>query len=237
MDFPDNRKRLISENLSKVKERINSIAVGSGRDPHDITLIVISKTRSADIVNMAIDCGIRHFGENKIQEAVPKINDLNKRHSDLKWHMVGHLQTNKAKIAIMNFDMIQSVDSIKLARKISSIAQQLQKNVDILIEVNISGEESKYGINPDDVEQINGEIASLPNINVRGLMTIGPLTSDVADIRNAFRRMRRIFKDMQDSEKDDFNILSMGMTDDYEIAIQEGSTMIRLGRAIFGPRN
>ncbi|MCK4641919.1 MAG: YggS family pyridoxal phosphate-dependent enzyme [Candidatus Marinimicrobia bacterium] len=236
MDFPDNRKRLISENLSKVKERINSIAVGSGRDPHDITLIVISKTRSADIVNMAIDCGIRHFGENKIQEAVPKINDLNKRHSDLTWHMVGHLQTNKAKTAVVNFDMIQSVDSIKLARKISSIAQQLQKNVDILIEVNISGEESKYGINPDDVEQINGEIASLPNINVRGLMTIGPLTSDVADIRNAFRRMRRIFKDMQDSEKDDFNILSMGMTDDYEIAIQEGSTMIRLGRAIFGPR-
>jgi pyridoxal phosphate enzyme (YggS family) len=237
MDLSDNRKRQISENLSRVKERINSIAVGSGRDPYDITLIVISKTRSADIVNMAIDCGIKYFGENKIQEAVPKINDLNKRHSDLTWHMVGHLQTNKAKIAVVNFDMIQSVDSIKLARKISGIAQQLQKNVDILIEVNISGEESKYGTDPDNVEQINGEIASLPNINVRGLMTIGPLTSDIADIRNAFRRTRKIFEDMQDIEKDDFNILSMGMTDDYEIAIQEGSTMIRLGRAIFGPRN
>ncbi len=237
MHFIDHRKRPISENLSKVKERINSTAVSSGRDPRDITLIVISKTRSAEIVNMAIECGVRHFGENKIQEAVPKINDLNKQHSGLTWHMVGHLQSNKAKIAVLNFDMIQSVDSIKLARKISGIAQQLQKNVDILIEVNISGEESKYGINPDDVEHINGEIASLPNINVRGLMTIGPLTSDIVDIRNAFRRMRKIFEDMQNSENDGFNILSMGMTDDYEIAIQEGSTMIRLGRAIFGPRN
>ena len=185
-------------------------------------------------MNMAIDCGVRHFGENKIQEAVPKINDLNKQHSDLTWHMVGHLQTNKAKIAVMNFDMIQSVDSIKLARKISGIAQQIQKNVDILIEVNISGEESKYGINPDDVGQINGEIASLPNINVRGLMTIGPLTLDVADIRNAFRRMRKIFENLQVRQNNVFNVLSMGMTDDYEIAIQEGSTMIRLGRAIFG---
>lgn len=237
MDFPDNRKRLISENLSRVKERMNSTAVSSGRDPYDITLIVISKTRAADIVNMAIDCGVRHFGENKIQEAVPKINDLNKRHSDLTWHMVGHLQTNKAKIAVMNFDMIQSVDSIKLARKISGVAQQLQKNVDILIEVNISGEESKYGINPDDVEQINGEIASLSNINVRGLMTIGPLTSDVADIRTAFRRMRKIFENPQIRQNNVYNVLSMGMTDDYEIAIQEGSTMIRLGRAIFGLRN
>lgn len=215
---------------------MNSTAVSSGRDPHDITMIIISKTRTADIVSMAIDCGVRHFGENKIQEAVPKINDLNMRYSDLTWHMVGHLQTNKAKIAIMNFDMIQSVDSIKLARKISGIAQQMQKNVDILIEVNISGEESKYGINPDDVEQINGEIASLPNINVRGLMTIGPLTSDVAVIRRAFRRMRRIFVSLLDRQNNVFNILSMGMTDDYEIAIQEGSTMIRLGRAIFGPR-
>jgi len=234
MDFPDNRKRLISPNLNRVKERINSTAVSSGRDPQDITLIVISKTRAADIVNVAIDCGVRHFGENKIQEAVPKINDLNKQHSDLTWHMVGHLQTNKAKIAVMNFDMIQSVDSIKLARKISGIAQQIQKNVDILIEVNISGEESKYGINPDDVGQINGEIASLPNINVRGLMTIGPLTSDVVDIRNAFRRMRKIFENLQVHQNNVFNVLSMGMTDDYEIAIQEGSTMIRLGRAIFG---
>ncbi|MBU4443671.1 MAG: YggS family pyridoxal phosphate-dependent enzyme [Candidatus Marinimicrobia bacterium] len=216
---------------------MNSTAVSSGRDPYDITLIVISKTRAADIVNMAIDCGVRHFGENKIQEAVPKINDLNKRHSDLTWHMVGHLQTNKAKIAVMNFDMIQSVDSIKLARKISGVAQQLQKNVDILIEVNISGEESKYGINPDDVEQINGEIASLSNINVRGLMTIGPLTSDVADIRTAFRRMRKIFENPQIRQNNVYNVLSMGMTDDYEIAIQEGSTMIRLGRAIFGLRN
>ncbi len=220
MDFPDNRKRLISKNLDRVREKMNSTAVISGRDPHDITLIVISKTRSADIVNMAIDCGVRHFGENKIQEAVPKIIALNKQHSDLTWHMVGHLQTNKAKTAVMNFDMIQSVDSIKLARKISGIAQQIQKNVDILIEVNISGEESKYGFNPDDVENINGEIASLPNIKVRGLMTIGPLTSDVADIRSAFRRMRRIFESLLSRQNNVFNILSMGMTDDYEIAIQ-----------------
>jgi pyridoxal phosphate enzyme (YggS family) len=133
--------------------------------------------------------------------------------------------------------MIQSIDSIKLARKISGIAQQLQKNIDILIEVNISGEKSKYGINSDDVEKINGEIASLPNINVRGLMTIGPLTSDVAIIRNAFRRMRKVFENIRDRKNNNFNILSMGMTDDYEFAIQEGSTMIRLGRAIFGPRN
>ncbi len=237
MDLPDNRKRLISKNLGRVREKMNSTAVISGRDPQDITLIVISKTRSADIVNMAIDCGVRHFGENKIQEAVPKIIALNKQHSDLTWHMVGHLQTNKAKIAVMNFDMIQSVDSIKLARKISGIAQQLQKNVDILIEINISGEESKYGFNPDDVEHINGEIASLPNIKVRGLMTIGPLTSDVADIRKAFRKTRKIFENLQVRQNNVFNILSMGMTDDYEIAIQEGSTMIRLGRAIFGPRN
>jgi pyridoxal phosphate enzyme (YggS family) len=237
MNLINQRKRLISENLSRVKEKINSTAVGSGRDPQDIILIVISKTRSADIVSMAIDCGIRNFGENKIQEAVPKINDLNKRHSDLTWNMVGHLQTNKAKIAVVNFDMIQSIDSIKLARKISGIAQQLQKNIDILIEVNISGEKSKYGINSDDVEKINGEIASLPNINVRGLMTIGPHTSDVAIIRNAFRRMRKVFENIRDRKNNNFNILSMGMTDDYKIAIQEGSTMIRLGRAIFGPRN
>jgi hypothetical protein len=176
------------------------------------------------------------MGENKIQEAIPKIEYFEKGAPDLAWHMVGHLQSNKAKLAAMKFSLIQSIDSLKLAGKISNAAVQLEKTVDFLIEVNISGETSKFGIQPDELPRFVDEIQEMPKIHCRGIMTIGPLTTDIHRIRQSFGAMWKYFRNIQDRKYPGFDILSMGMTDDYEIAIEEGSNMLRLGRAIFGSR-
>lgn len=236
MNLPGDRERLILDNLKRVNERIDSAAQRSGRDVREISLVVVSKTWPVDVVQHVIDAGIKDLGENKIQEAIPKIEHFETGAPDLNWHMVGHLQSNKAKLAATKFALIQSVDSLKLAGKISNVAVQMEKTVDFLIEVNVSGEISKFGIQPDELPRFVDEIQEMPNIHCRGMMTIGPLTTDVRRIRQAFGAMWKYFRNIQDRKYPGFDILSMGMTDDYEIAIEEGSTMLRLGRAIFGPR-
>jgi len=230
------RARLISRNLSHVREKIKTAAESSGRDSDDIDLMVVTKTWPAGIIEIVVDNGIRLLGENRIQEALPKIENLAKNYSDLHWHMIGHLQSNKAKHALDAFDCIQSVDSLKIANRISSLAVQRETRKDIMLEVNISGESSKFGFKPEEVISNIETLLGLPGINLTGLMTIGPLTGDREKIRKAFREMKKLYNRLSISYPNSMKNLSMGMSDDYDIAIEEGATMVRIGRAILGPR-
>jgi len=230
------RARLISRNLSHVREKIKTAAESSGRDSDDIDLMVVTKTWPAGIIEIVVDNGIRLLGENRIQEALPKIENLAKNYSDLHWHMIGHLQSNKAKHALDAFDCIQSVDSLKIANRISSLAVQRETRKDIMLEVNISGESSKFGFKPEEVMSNIETLLGLPGINLTGLMTIGPLTGDREKIRKAFREMKKLYNRLSISYPNSMKNLSMGMSDDYDIAIEEGATMVRIGRAILGPR-
>ena len=198
--------------------------------------MVVTKTWPAGIIEIVVDNGIRLLGENRIQEALPKIENLAKNYSDLHWHMIGHLQSNKAKHALDAFDCIQSVDSLKIANRISSLAVQRETRKDIMLEVNISGESSKFGFKPEEVMSNIETLLGLPGINLTGLMTIGPLTGDREKIRKAFREMKKLYNRLSISYPNSMKNLSMGMSDDYDIAIEEGATMVRIGRAIFGPR-
>jgi len=230
------RARLISRNLSHVREKIKTAAESSGRDSDDIDLMVVTKTWPAGIIEIVVDNGIRLLGENRIQEALPKIENLAKNYSDLHWHMIGHLQSNKAKHALDAFDCIQSVDSLKIANRISSLAVQRETRKDIMLEVNISGESSKFGFKPEEVMSNIETLLGLPGINLTGLMTIGPLTGDREKTRKAFREMKKLYNRLSISYPNSMKNLSMGMSDDYDIAIEEGATMVRIGRAILGPR-
>lgn len=225
----------IADNLCLVREKIGSAAARAGRDPGDILLVAVTKTRSAAEINEAIDAGVRAIGENRIQEAASKWPDLN---DGPERHMVGRLQRNKAGRAVELFDRIQSVDRFELAEAISRRAVAAGKNLPILVEVNISGEEAKAGIDPGEARGLLERIASLPGLTPDGLMTIGPLTSDRGAIRDSFRRMRELFEDLKTRpvEGAPMRHLSIGMSGDFEIAVEEGATMVRVGTAIFGPR-
>jgi pyridoxal phosphate enzyme (YggS family) len=231
------RKDVIARNLEQVNEKILNAADRSGRSAVSIRVVVVTKTWSPDVIRMAAELGVRDFGENRIQEALTKIDLVNRDFSELKWHMIGHLQSNKARRAVEKFDVIQSVDRLKIARKISAVLVEMQRQMDILLEINISGEAAKFGISPDHVVDVAAAVRNLPNLNLRGLMTVGPLTADTGKIRSAFQKMRKFYDFLKTEFSDKkIDILSMGMSDDYEIAIDEGSTMVRLGRAIFGNR-
>lgn len=232
--IPENRNQIISQNLDLVREKIESSAAHSGRSARDIELIAVTKTRTPEIISTLIENGIIQLGENRIQEAVPKIDVLNSQYQNLSWHMIGHLQSNKAGTAVEKFRYIQSVDTVKIARRISGSAIEKKKRVDILLEVNISGEESKFGLSTSAIKLVAEEIMTLPGLNLRGLMTIGPLTTDKTKIRTLFKKMKNHFDNLATHFPGVIKVLSMGMSDDYEIAIEEGSTMVRLGRAIFG---
>jgi len=226
----------IRENLARVKERIQKALVRAGRENEEVKIVAVSKTKPPELIRYAIESGIKDIGENRVQEAIPKIEAVGK--DKVVWHLVGHLQTNKAKKAVCYFDMIQSVDSVKIARKISSYSEEEGKQIPVLVEVNISGESTKFGIAPEKVKDFVGEISCLRGIKVKGLMTIGPLTYDRGAVRRAFRKMFGIFDDLRRDriEGVEMEILSMGMTDDFEVAVEEGTTMVRIGRAIFGER-
>ncbi|RKY48224.1 MAG: YggS family pyridoxal phosphate-dependent enzyme [Candidatus Neomarinimicrobiota bacterium] len=226
----------IRENLARVKERIQKALVRAGRENEEVKIVAVSKTKPPELIRYAIESGIKDIGENRVQEAIPKIEAVGK--DKVVWHLVGHLQTNKAKKAVCYFDMIQSVDSVKIARKISSYSEEEGKQIPVLVEVNISGESTKFGIAPEKVKDFVGEISCLRGIKVKGLMTIGPLTYDKGAVRRAFRKMFGIFDDLRRDriEGVEMEILSMGMTDDFEVAVEEGTTMVRIGRAIFGER-
>ncbi len=223
----------IKENLRAVNARIAAAAKKSGRSAEEITLVAVSKTHPAEVIKAAVEYDASDIGESRIQEAEPKISSLG---GIARWHMIGHLQTNKVKKAVRIFDMIQSVDSMKLAEEISRQAGEINKSVDCLIELNSSGEESKYGVRPDKLINFLTRAYSLENINVAGLMTIGPFVEDEDLIRAAFRLTRELFLKGREIVGESFSTLSMGMSDDFEIAIEEGSTMVRVGTAIFGPR-
>ncbi|MBR6524210.1 MAG: YggS family pyridoxal phosphate-dependent enzyme [Clostridia bacterium] len=226
----------ILDNVKRVRERIENACARVGRNPDEITLIGVTKTHGADIINEGISAGITDIGENRVQEITAKYDDIDKA---AKIHLIGHLQTNKVKYIADKVAMIHSVDSFKLAKEISRKALGCGRVMDILIQLNISGEESKSGISPECLDGLLEEISGLKGVFVRGLMTIPPIESgDMAVSRDIFRKCNKIYVDKRAKIYDNIkiDILSMGMSNDFEIAIEEGSTMVRVGRAIFGER-
>jgi pyridoxal phosphate enzyme (YggS family) len=218
---------MIEGNIQQVEKRIARACEKAGRSLDEVTLVVVTKTITPAQIEAAYQAGIRHFGENRIQEAVAKLPLLTNLGSRPTWHMVGHLQTNKAKTALELFDIIHSVDSVKLAEVLSHRAE---RTIPILLEVSIAGEESKFGFAQEELPLAIKQISQLPNLEVKGLMTIAPWVEDQEEVRPVFRQLRQL-RDSLGLEH-----LSMGMTDDFEVAIEEGATMVRIGRAIFGPR-
>lgn len=223
----------IASNIVELRGRIAAVCELNDRDADDITIVAVTKSRPARITKTAIASGFLEIGESRVQEAQEKIEELGRI---ARYHMIGHLQTNKVKKAVELFDVIQSVDSLRLATEIDKQAGIVGHSVECLIEVNCSGEDQKFGILPGDAIDLVRAAAVLPNINVTGLMTIGPHTDDEDAIRAAFTHCRELFKQGRDTLGDQFDTLSMGMTNDFELAIAEGSTMIRVGTLLFGPR-
>ena len=214
-------------NISRVNARIATAAEGAGRLPGDITLVAVSKTHPAAAVAAAFEAGLRDFGENRVQEAASKIGALRAQSVTPRWHLVGHLQRNKVAVALDLFDILHSVDSERLAEAISA---QATRPVRILIEVNVSGEVSKFGVPPDEVSGFAERTRGLRNIDLIGLMTVAPQVDDPEEVRSVFRTLRQL------RDAVGLRDLSMGMTDDFEVAVEEGSTLVRVGRAIFGAR-
>ncbi len=218
----------ITQNTRDVNSRIAMACERAGRSPNEVTLIAITKTQDANAVRAAFEAGIRHFGENRVQEAGSKLAGLKDARSQSTWYMVGHLQTNKVKTALELFDIIQSVDSVKLA---SSLSHNTQHPLPILLEVNVAEEGTKSGFRVADISQAVSEIGKMPNLKLRGLMTIAPWVNNPEEVRPVFRKLRELRDSLGLAE------LSMGMTDDFEVAIEEGATSVRVGRAIFGERS
>lgn len=232
--------RLLSDieyNYKTIRENIYNSAVKAGRNPEEITFLAATKTVEPEYINYAISLGLDHIGENRVQELLSKYEsyDLN----NTKLHMIGHLQSNKVRQIVGKVDMIESVDSLKLANEISQQSLKNNVNTDILVEVNIGGEESKSGISPDKLEELLYQIAELKAIKVKGLMTIPPICENKQKICGYFENMRKLFLDISAKKIDNIsmNVLSMGMSDDYCEAIAEGATMVRIGSALFGARN
>lgn len=225
----------IKENLETVQKRISETVLKTGRQPGDITLVAVTKTVPADLVNQAIGCGVSVIGENRVQEAVQKYPEIT---GSVQWHLIGHLQSNKAKKAVEMFSLIHSVDSLDLAQEIGRRALAADKVQEILLEVNTSGEPQKYGFQTGDVINAVSEIKDVKGVKVMGLMTVAPLTEDDQRVRKAFRRLRIIFQEAAKLNLPNVQMkhLSMGMSGDFETAIEEGSTMVRIGSAIFGAR-
>jgi pyridoxal phosphate enzyme (YggS family) len=217
----------VEQRIAAVRERIQRACDRAGRDPGGVTLVAVSKTHAAEALAAAYAAGVRDFGENRVQEALPKIEALRARDMAPRWHLVGHLQTNKAKVAAEAFDILHGVDTERVAEAISRHAT---RPVEVLLEVNVAGETSKHGVSPEEAEAVAERIRALPNVRLTGLMTVAPIVDDPEEARPMFRRLREMCDRLGLRE------LSMGMTDDFEVAVEEGSTLVRVGRAIFGPR-
>jgi len=224
----------IKENLEKVNERIRVKSELVGRGPQQVTLVAVTKTVETDRIEEAIASGVNIIGESRVQEAKEKYGKVSGK---VIWHLVGHLQRNKAKDAVKIFDLIHSVDSCKLAKEIDKEARKVGKIQKILIEVNVSGEESKYGLSPEQVIPSLKEISGFPNTKVEGLMTMAPLYENPEDCRPCFRKLKGLMEEVkaENIKNVEMIYLSMGMSNDFEVAIEEGSNMVRIGRAIFGP--
>ncbi len=227
---------MLKENIEAVRKNIEKACERSGRNPKDVLLLPVSKTKPVEMIQELYDLGIRSFGENYVQELCDKIDKLS---DDINWHMIGHLQRNKVKYIVGKVAMIHSVDSIRLAEAISKEAVKKDVTVDILIEVNVGMEENKFGITVESAYEDIKEMAKLPNIAIKGLMTSAPFVENSEDNRKYFRQLKQLSVDIQSKNIDnvDMGILSMGMTNDYIVAIEEGATIVRVGTAIFGARN
>lgn len=226
---------MIRENLNEVKENMNSACQASGRQPQEVTLIAVSKTKPAELLKEAYDAGVRDFGENKVQEILEKAPVLP---SDIRWHMIGHLQKNKVRQVIDKVVLIHSVDTVALAEQIEKEAARKDIDVDILLEVNVGEEESKYGFRTDEVLDAVSIISKFSHVHIKGLMTIAPFVENSEENRDIFHKLYQLNVDIKSKNIDNVNmaVLSMGMTGDYMTAIEEGATMIRVGTGIFGAR-
>ncbi len=227
---------MITENLRTVQEKMKAACARCARDPQEVMLIAVSKTRPQEDLQEAYQAGIRDFGENKVQELVDKIPRMPE---DVRWHMIGHLQRNKVKYIVGRVALIHSVDSLHLAQEISKESGKQHVETDILVQVNVAGEESKFGTSLEETLSLVQQISILPHIHVQGLMTVAPYTETEEENRNYFRFLRQLSVDIAHKNIDNvnMNVLSMGMTGDYPTAIEEGATCVRVGTGIFGQRN
>ena len=226
---------MISENIAEVRRRIDDACRRAGRDPDEVILIAVSKTKPVRDLLEAYHAGALHFGENKVQELIDKIPQMP---IDIHWHMIGHLQRNKVKYIVGKTALIHSVDSLRLAEEISKEAVRHNVIVPLLIEVNVAREDSKFGVSVDETAEIAKEIAKLPGVRLKGLMTIAPFTENAENNRIYFKQLKQLSVDIKNKNIDNVNmdVLSMGMTGDYEVAVEEGATCVRVGTGIFGER-
>ncbi len=228
----------IARRWEMLREQVSETAFKCGRNPEEITIVAVTKTHTVDVVRNGIDAGIRVFGENYAQELNEKYEALKNYSGDIQWHFIGHLQTNKVKLIAPIISFIHSVDSLHTAEAISDEAKKNNRTIDILLQVNTSGEDTKSGCEPGDIFKFAESALKIPNINIHGLMTIGSFSDDKVQIRSEFRLLGSLKEKLnQKFRTNQFKELSMGMTGDYDIAIEEGSTYIRVGTAIFGMRN
>ena len=226
----------ITENLSIVENKIAAACKRAGRERDEVKLIAVSKTQPVEAIREAIEYGINSFGENRVQELREKTEIIK---DNLDWHLIGHLQTNKVKYVVGKVSLIHSLENIRLAEAIDKEAKKHNVIVDVLVEVNIAKEDTKFGVNPEEVESFIREVLIFKNINIRGLMTVAPYTDISEENRKYFKKLKKIMVDSNSKNihNVNMNVLSMGMTGDYEIAIEEGATLVRVGTGIFGSRD
>ena len=227
---------VLKENYANVLKNVHNACERAGRKTDDVTLIAVSKTKPVEMLQEIYDYGCRDFGENKVQEIMDKYDKLP---NDIRWHMIGHLQTNKVKYIVDKVYMIHSVDSIKLAKEISKEAVKKNVTVKVLLEVNVAKEETKFGLLTEEVPDFYKEVIDLPGLKVCGLMTIAPYVENSEENRQHFVKLKQLMVDIESEKTDNISVgeLSMGMTGDYEVAIEEGATYVRVGTGIFGERN
>lgn len=227
---------MITDRYDEVKARIEAACARAGRNPEDVTLVAVSKTKPEEDIQALYDYGVRDFGENYIQELRTKHDDLPK---DIRWHMIGHLQRNKVKYIADYVTMIHAVDTLPLAETIEKEGVRFDRIIPVLIEVNVAGEESKFGVTPENCVSFAEQFAGFPHIRLEGLMTSAPFVENPEDNRPVFRKLRQLAVDINKKNIDNvgMRVLSMGMTNDFEVAVEEGATMVRVGTAIFGARD
>ena len=223
----------IAENLRTIRSRMAAACARTRRDPASVALVAVSKGQPPDAVRAAVEAGQLLFGENRVQEAKAKIGQCP---GHARWHMIGHLQSNKSRDAVHYFEMIESIDSLALATEVNKWADKMAKTMRVLLEVNVAGESSKFGYNPDRLLEEFLQINSLPKIEIHGLMTVAPWAQDAEKVRPVFRRLRQLKEECEQKLGAPLSHLSMGMSGDFEVAIEEGATMVRIGTALFGPR-
>lgn len=226
---------MIAENIAAIRENIRIAAEKSGRDPKDILLLAVTKTQPVPVIEEAMACGLTSLGENRVQELLDKYEVIGEKAS---WHLIGHLQTNKVRYILEKAALIHSVESLRLAEEINRRAEKIGRRMPVLVEVNIAKEPSKFGILPEDCESFLRQIATLPAIEVKGLMTVAPFVENPEENRVYFRKMKELLVDMNAKKIDNIamDTLSMGMSGDYRVAVEEGATIVRVGTSIFGER-